>query len=191
MLVVGLGNPGPCYDGTRHNVGFAVIDCLARQYLTAVDRRRSNALTGEVRDGRRRVILCKPQTFMNLSGEAVAPLAAFYKVPSTDVLVIVDEIQLPLGRLRLGKRGSDGGHNGMKSVVAHLGQEFPRLRLGVGPKPPNWDQVDFLLSAFAKDELETVQEMVERAAAGIRLILDYGLDVAMNCLNAWPAPTPE
>lgn len=183
VLVVGLGNPGPKYDGTRHNVGFAVIDRLALSCRVSVDRVRYNALTGEMRHGGRRVILCKPQTFMNLSGDAVGPLATFYKIPPSDILVVVDEINLPLGRLRLGRDGSDGGHNGMRSMVAHLSQKFPRLRLGVGPLPPMWDMMDFVLSRFAKEDQKAVDDMVERAVQAIPVLLDEGLEKAMNRVN--------
>lgn len=184
FLVVGLGNPGPQYEETRHNVGFMAVDRFAHACRVPIVRARKNSLVAEVRERGRRVILCKPQTFMNCSGEAVGPLVRFYQVPPSNVLAVYDELALDLGRLRLLGKGSDGGHNGMKSLIAHLGtQQFPRLRLGIGPKPPQWDQADFVLSRFHKEELGTAAEMVERAAEGIRLFLEEGLERAMNRVN--------
>lgn len=188
LLIVGLGNPGTQYAGTRHNVGFDAVDRFAAENRAAIDRSRNKALVGEMRERGRRIVLCKPQTYMNLSGEAVGALARFYQVPPANILVVYDELALPLGRLRLLGKGSDGGHNGMKSLIAHLGtSQFPRLRLGVGPKPPQWDQADFVLSRFTKPEQAQAAEMVERAAIAIRTFLEDGLERAMNKVNL-PAP---
>lgn len=189
LLIVGLGNPGTQYDGTRHNVGFEALDRFAADHQAAIDRSRNKALVGEARVRGRRLVLCKPQTYMNLSGEAVGALARFYQVPPADVLVVYDELALPLGRLRLLGKGSDGGHNGMKSLIAHLGtSQFPRLRLGIGPKPPQWDQADFVLSRFAKDEQSLAREMIERAVAAIGAFVEDGLERAMNRVNVAVEP---
>ena len=185
FLIVGLGNPGAQYEGTRHNVGFDAVDRFAATCSTSIDRGKNKALLGEVRERDRRIILCKPQTFMNLSGEAVAPLVRFHQVPLENTLIVYDELALPLGRLRLLGKGSDGGHNGMKSLISHLGTpQFPRLRLGIGPKPPMWNQADFVLSRFAKADQAQVSEMIEAAAVAIRTFVDDGLELAMNRVNA-------
>lgn len=185
FLIVGLGNPGAQYEGTRHNVGFDAVDRFAATCGTSIDRGKNKALLGEVRERDRRIILCKPQTFMNLSGEAVAPLVRFHQVPLENTLIVYDELALPLGRLRLLGKGSDGGHNGMKSLISHLGTpQFPRLRLGIGPKPPMWNQADFVLSRFAKADQAQVSEMIEAAAVAIRTFVDDGLERAMNRVNA-------
>ena len=185
MLIVGLGNPGAQYDGTRHNIGFAVLDRFATRHGLSIDRPQKNALTGEFREGGRRIILCKPQTYMNLSGEAVAPLARFYKIAPAEVLVVSDEFQVEFGRLLLHTEGGDGGHNGVKSLIAHLGTKaFPRLRLGVGPLPSLWDPADFVLSRFSQEEQPGVIEIVTRAAEALDLVLNVGVERAMNSVNA-------
>jgi PTH1 family peptidyl-tRNA hydrolase len=161
--IVGLGNPGRQYAGTRHNIGFDVVDEVARRWGVQLRPWKSVADLAVV--GSRGAVLVEPQTFMNLSGEAVSRVAAFHKLTPGDVLVVVDEVQLPLGRLRLRRSGSAGGHNGLKSVIQHLGDAFPRLRIGVGRGEPGWDLADHVLARFGRDERETVAAAVARAAS--------------------------
>jgi PTH1 family peptidyl-tRNA hydrolase len=183
-MIVGLGNPGPRYDETRHNVGFRVIDVLAGRHRISVDKLKSGAQSGKGRIGSHDVVLVKPQTFMNLSGEAVQPLRAFYKVEVADLLVVYDDFALPLGKLRLRARGSGGGHNGLENIILLLGTDaMPRLRLGVGPVPPHMAWPDFVLSRFAPDDRKTVDEMIGRAAEACESFLDDGIDRAMTRYN--------
>lgn len=182
--MVGLGNPGSRYDGTRHNLGFDVIDRLADKHGISVSRSKFKALYGQGRVGGEAVVLVKPQTYMNLSGEAVQPLAQFFKTPIQRLLIICDEFQLPLGRLRIKPRGSDGGHNGLRSLIAQLGsQDFPRLRLGCGPVPERMDPADFVLGHWAVDERKAAAEMVERGALAVVSFLEKGMDRTMGEFN--------
>ena len=182
-LVVGLGNPGAVYAGTRHNVGFLVVDELARLLQARVNRRECRALTGEAGTEASRVILAKPQTYMNNSGEAVRELVRKYAVGLADLLVVFDDMDLPLGRLRLRPAGGAGGHRGMMSVIAALGTEaFPRLRVGIGRGP---DAVDHVLSRFSPAEARVVREVIAAAAAAARVFLTEGIDQAMNTYNNW------
>jgi PTH1 family peptidyl-tRNA hydrolase len=181
-LIVGLGNPGPDYEWTRHNVGFEVVDELARRWQTRLKLWKSVAAVGVVSD--RQVILAEPQTFMNLSGEAVERIAGFHKIDPVDTLVIVDEVQLSLGRLRLRRSGSAGGHNGLKSIGQHFGFEFPRLRVGVGRGDPRWDLADHVLSRFRSDERAVVDEAIGRAADAAEVFVNEGIEAAMNKFNA-------
>jgi PTH1 family peptidyl-tRNA hydrolase len=194
-LLVGLGNPGPQYRDTRHNVGFLVIDELARRWHVESWRETFKALAaktkhgGEPADLRRgfggQVILAKPLTFMNLSGEAVAGIAGFYKIDPADVLIIADDAALPLGRLRARRGGSDGGHNGFKSVSQHLGtQAFPRLRIGVGRGDDRRDLADHVLGRFQPDERESVEAAVLRAADAAETFVVDGIERVMNAFNA-------
>ena len=155
-LVVFLGNPGPRYEGTRHNAGFMAADAMAKAKGVSINRARFKALTGTCTIGGQRVMLMKPQTFMNLSGEAAAQAVKFYKLAPDHVIVVSDEISLPIGKLRVRRKGSAGGHNGLKSVIACLGtEEFPRIRLGVGAPPhPDYDMADWVLSAFKNQDAE-------------------------------------
>jgi PTH1 family peptidyl-tRNA hydrolase len=191
--IFGLGNPGPKYKGTRHNVGFEVIDALAARW--GADRFESlgSALVARRRPaaGAEPVVLGKPMTFMNASGEAVAGVAAYYKIDPKDVLVVLDEVQLPLGRLRLRPSGSAGGHNGLKSVVEHLGTEVPRLRIGVGRGDERWDLADHVLARFTRDEREVVDRAVARAADAVELFVTDGILAAMNRFNPPPAGDDE
>jgi PTH1 family peptidyl-tRNA hydrolase len=189
-LIVGLGNPGAKYRGTRHNVGFAVADELARRRQVAFDSSPVEALVAKLRVAEP-VLLAKPLTFMNESGEAVGALARYFKVEPVDLLVVVDEAQLPLGRLRLRASGSAGGHNGLKSVIAHVGTEFPRLRIGVGRGDPRWDLADHVLSRFEAEERETADEAVSRAADAVETFLEEGIGPAMNRFNTRGEPTVE
>jgi PTH1 family peptidyl-tRNA hydrolase len=182
--IVGLGNPGRQYVGTRHNVGFDVVDELARRWHVALRAWKSVAEVAAIAG--RGVVLAEPQTFMNLSGEAVSRIGAFHKIEPADILVIVDEVQLPLGRLRLRRSGSAGGHNGLKSIVQHIGSEFPRLRLGVGRGDPRWDLADHVLSRFGAEEREAAVDAVARAADAVEVFVDEGIEAAMNQFNSSP-----
>jgi peptidyl-tRNA hydrolase, PTH1 family len=184
-LVVGLGNPGAKYHATRHNIGFRVIDALARRWSVDQWREQHQALVARVREGEEPVLLAKPLTFMNLSGQAVAGVAGFYKVAVPDVLVVLDEAALPLGRVRAGRGGSDGGHNGLKSVIAQLGtRDVPRLRIGVGRGDGRRDLADHVLGEFADDEREQVEAAVLRAAEASVMFVTDGIERVMNAFNA-------
>ena len=180
--IVGLGNPGREYAGTRHNIGFDVVDEVARRWKVQLKPWKSVANVAVV--GARGALLVEPQTFMNLSGDAVSRLSAFHKLTPEDVLVVVDEVQLPVGRLRARRSGSAGGHNGLKSVIQHLGTEFPRLRIGIGRGDPKWDLADHVLSRFARDERDTVADAVNRAADAVELFVEDGLEAVMSRFNA-------
>ena len=183
-LIVGLGNPGKDYERTRHNIGFDVVDAFARLHGIAVSKREGQALVGDGRVGEARVFLLKPQTFMNLSGQPVAAFLRQKPLALTDVLVVTDDIALPVGRLRLRAEGSAGGHNGLKSLIAHLhGPGFPRLRFGVGaPRDPSV-QIDFVLGRFNRAEQKEVEETVERAVAALETWAAEGVERAMNRFN--------
>jgi PTH1 family peptidyl-tRNA hydrolase len=184
--IFGLGNPGPKYRGTRHNVGFEVVDEIARRWDISSFETFGSALYARARSplGGDPVVLAKPMTYMNASGEAVAGLAAFYKIDPGELLVVVDEVQLPLGRLRLRPSGSAGGHNGLKSIVQYLGPGFPRLRLGVGRGDPRWDLADHVLSRFSSDERLVIDRAIARAADAAETFLTEGIEAAMNKYNA-------
>ena len=179
--IVGLGNPGTEYAGTRHNVGFDVVDELARRWGARLKKWKASADLAVVKE--REVLLVEPKTFMNDSGLAVSAVMAFYKIQPSDVLVIVDEVQLPLGKLRLRRSGSAGGHNGLKSVIAHVGPEFPRLRIGVERGRPDSMLRHHVLSKFAPDERDVVERAVGRAADAVETFVSDGLQVAMNRFN--------
>ncbi len=184
-LLVGLGNPGAKYHDTRHNVGFRVIDALARRWSVDQWREQHQALVAKVRAGDEPVLVAKPMTFMNLSGDAVAGLAGFYKVAVPDVLVVLDEVALPLGRLRAGRNGSHGGHNGLKSVIARLGtSDVPRLRIGVGRGDGRRELADHVLGAFAAEERDQVEAAVLRAAEASVMFVTDGIERVMNVFNA-------
>ena len=184
-LVVGLGNPGAKYHDTRHNVGFRVIDALARRWSVDQWREQHQALVAKVRQGDEPVLVAKPMTFMNLSGDAVAGLAGFYKVAVPDVLVVLDEVALPLGRLRAGRGGSHGGHNGLKSVIARLGtSDVPRLRIGVGRGDGRRELADHVLGTFAAEERDEVEAAVLRAAEAAVMFVTDGIERVMNVFNA-------
>lgn len=184
-LLVGLGNPGARYHDTRHNIGFRVIDALARRWSVDQWREQHQALVGRAREGDEPVLVAKPMTFMNLSGDAIAGLAGFYKVAVPDVLVVLDEVALPLGRLRAGRGGSHGGHNGLKSVIARLGtSEVPRLRIGVGLGDGQRALADHVLGTFGPDEREQVEAAVLRAAEASVMFVTDGIERVMNAFNA-------
>jgi PTH1 family peptidyl-tRNA hydrolase len=186
--IVGLGNPGKAYEGTRHNVGFAVLNEL--QTRSRIPDWQTGPGPAEAlycvwrRSDDEPVVLAKPVTFMNASGEAVGALLRWFKIDPAELLVVVDEVQLPLGRLRLRPSGSAGGHNGLKSVIAHVGEDFARLRLGVGRGDPKWDLADHVLSRFAADERPVVTAMIEKAADAVQVFVSDGIQPAMNRFNA-------
>ena len=184
-LVVGLGNPGDKFENTRHNIGFMVADRLAEELRIPVQKLKFKALTNTAELGGQKLLLMKPVTFMNLSGEAVRPAADFYKVPPDHILVISDDTALPAGKLRIRKGGSAGGHNGLKSIIQHLGtDQFPRLRIGVGEKPhPDYDMADWVLGKFQGEDKKAIDEAVKRAAQAVECILSQGLDKGMNRFN--------
>lgn len=184
-IIVGLGNPGRQYAHTRHNVGFDTIDELADRYHISVDTKKHKALYGKGMIEGNRVILAKPQTFMNLSGESVRELIDFYKIDETkELIVIYDDISLEPGQLRLRTKGSAGGHNGIKNIIAHLGgQEFKRVKVGIGEKPRGYDLADYVLSHFSKEEKEHIEEALKRAREAVVKILEGDMDAAMNEYN--------
>ena len=183
FLIVGLGNTGRKYAGNRHNIGFMAVDRLAAKYGLLSNRVQNKALVANGRLANHPVILAKPQTMMNGSGDAVGPLAKFYKVPPANVLVIYDEIDIDFGMVRIREKGSSGGHNGMRSVIQHLGQEFPRIRLGVGRPNGKMPVHAYVLQDFAKDDLPLVDEMLETAVAAVETFLSEGINMAMNKYN--------
>ena len=184
-LVVFLGNPGPRYEGTRHNAGFMAADAMARARGLSINRARFKALTATCDIGGESVMLMKPQTFMNLSGEAAAQAVKFYKIAPDHVIVVSDEISLPIGKLRVRKKGSAGGHNGLKSIIACLGtDQFPRIRLGVGAPPhPDYDMADWVLSTFKNQDAEDMRAAAQRAAEAVECYILHGPDRTMNLYN--------
>ena len=183
-IVVGLGNPGLQYGRTRHNAGFLAIDHLAEEKGVKIDRSKFKALVGEAMIAGKRVLLMKPQTFMNASGEAVAEAARFYKCPVEKIIVISDDFLLDVGRLRVRRNGTHGGHNGLKNIIEHLGHDnFIRVKIGVGEKPKGWDLADYVLGRFSGPERETLNETAKWAADAIRSIITDGPDGAMNRFN--------
>ncbi len=184
--IVGLGNPGKEYRGTRHNLGFEVIDALTkRRGLVEFDLAPFNAQVAKWRPlGGGTVWFAKPMTFMNASGDAVGGLLRYYKIEPSELLVVVDETNLPLGRVRLRRSGSAGGHNGLKSIIQHIGPQFPRLRIGVGRGNPKWDLADHVLSRFGPEEQQAAEEAVGRAADAVEVFIVDGIEAAMNRFNA-------
>ena len=185
LVIVGLGNPDDKYQGTRHNVGFDVIDLLAEKYNIAVDTKKHRAYIGKGIIGGQKVILAKPQTYMNLSGESVRSLVEYYKVdPETELLIIFDDISLDVGQLRIRKKGSAGGHNGIKNIIANLGTSVcQRIKVGVGEKPKGYDLADYVLGRFSKEERELIKEGFECAAEAVAMITAGEIDQAMNKYN--------
>ena len=184
-IIVGLGNPGKQYENTRHNVGFQVIDKIAEKYNIAVDAKKGRAYVGKGIIEGQKVLLVKPQTYMNLSGESVGGIVNYYKIdPESDLLVIYDDISLDVGQLRIRKKGSAGGHNGIKSIIAHLGTTvFPRIKVGVGEKPKNYDLADYVLGHFSKQERELMEEGYEHASDAVEQIVQGEIEAAMNVFN--------
>ncbi|QGG48704.1 aminoacyl-tRNA hydrolase [Heliorestis convoluta] len=183
--IIGLGNPGREYERTRHNVGFMVLDRLAQNWEINNYSSKFQGAFAEKFVGTEKVILLKPQTYMNLSGQAVASLASFYKLEPQDLLVVYDDLDLAVGRIRIRARGSSGGHNGIKSIIGHLGSEFfPRLKMGIGRPPVGRSAASYVLEPFAKDEEEGLDAMTEQACEAIELWLLKGTTEAMNRFNA-------
>uniref|UniRef100_UPI0025FA3852 aminoacyl-tRNA hydrolase n=1 Tax=uncultured Clostridium sp. TaxID=59620 RepID=UPI0025FA3852 len=170
FLIVGLGNPGSQYEDTRHNIGFKVIDNIAKEYNIEINRQKFKGMCGEGFINGEKVILLKPTTYMNLSGESIREVVDFYKISNEDVLVIYDDISLDVGRLRIREKGSAGGHNGIKSIIAHLGTDiFPRIKVGVGQ--PNVDLVNYVLGKFTKEEMEVLSESIDASTKAAKEII--------------------
>ncbi len=184
-IIAGLGNPGGKYEKTKHNMGFQVIDLLADKYHIEMNQKKHKAICGTGVIEGVKVLLLKPQTFMNLSGESIRDAVDFYKIdPETELIVIYDDISLAPGHLRIRKKGSAGGHNGIKNIIQHLGtQVFPRIRVGVGEKPEGWDLADYVLSGFSKEDEVLVKESWERAVEAAAVMLTDGPEKAMNDFN--------
>jgi PTH1 family peptidyl-tRNA hydrolase len=184
-ILLCLGNPGEKYENTRHNVGFLVADEVAERQHAPIQRLKFKALTNILTISGEKVLVMKPVTYMNLSGEAVKPAADFYKIPPSHVLVVLDDTALPVGKLRIRKGGSAGGHNGLKSVIQHLGtDQFPRIRVGVGEKPhPDYDLADWVLGKFQGEDKKAIDAAVMRAADAVACILQDGVDKGMNKFN--------
>ncbi|AZR74561.1 aminoacyl-tRNA hydrolase [Anoxybacter fermentans] len=183
-LIVGLGNPGKEYEETRHNIGFRVIYELAKKHRIEVSGLKYRALIGKGIINDKEVILAQPQTFMNLSGEAVAPLVRYFKIPLENLMVIYDDLDLEPGKLRMRRLGGHGGHNGVRSIIDCLGsKEFPRLRIGIGHPGDLMPVRDYVLSRFFEDELKLMEEAVNLACQGIELWLEQGIERAMNQVN--------
>ena len=181
-LIVGLGNPGRQYEITRHNAGFLFMDMLSEKLNVKINKIKYKSVIGEADIAGHRCILMKPQTFMNLSGEAVREACSFYKIPPENVIVIFDDISLPCGGLRIRRKGSAGGHNGIKSIIQCLGSDnFPRIKLGVGEKPhPDYDLADYVLSAFSKDDIPLMKQAMEKGCDALEYIVDGKIDAAMS-----------
>ena len=188
--IVGLGNPGPRYIGTRHNIGFAVVDELARRAGIEFASAPAAALIAKWRRDND-VLIAKPMTFMNDSGQAVGELARYFKIAAADLLIVVDDVQLPLGRLRVRTSGSAGGHNGLKSVIAHLGEDFARLRIGVGRGDSLRDLADHVLARFDSDEAAEAGRMTTRAADAAEMFTTAGIAAVMNAYNGGDPATTE
>lgn len=190
FIIAGLGNPTLQYRGTRHNVGFDVIDTLADKYNIAVETRKSRALIGKGIIAGQKVLLVKPQTYMNLSGESIGELVSYYKVDEEqELLVIYDDVSLDVGQLRIHRKGSAGGHNGIKDIIRHLGTDvFPRIKIGVGEKPKGYDLADYVLGHFSREEREMMEEGYQKAAEAVEMILAGELDEAMNVFNRKAKP---
>ena len=185
FIIAGLGNPTREYEGTRHNVGFDVIDRLAARNNIDVDVKKHRALIGKGMIAGQKVILAKPQTYMNLSGESIRSILDYYKVdPETELIVIYDDISLDVGKLRIRAKGSAGGHNGIKNIIAHVGGSvFPRIKVGVGEKPPKYDLADYVLGHFSKAEQELMEEGYKDAVKAVEMIVSGDISGAMNEYN--------
>lgn len=183
FVIVGLGNPGNKYEGTRHNVGFHSVDLIGTTHKISINKLKHKALYGEGRIGTEKVLLVKPQTFMNLSGESVIDIVNYYKVPKEKVIVIYDDIDLDVGKLRIRKLGSAGSHNGMKSIIYHMQvEEFPRVRIGIG-RPEKQNLADYVLGRVSAEEETLVKEAIEKSAEAATTIITEGIERAMNKYN--------
>ncbi|WP_251206747.1 aminoacyl-tRNA hydrolase [Acetatifactor aquisgranensis] len=186
IIIVGLGNPGREYEGTRHNVGFLVLEKLAAKENISILEKKHKAIIGKGVVAGAKCILAKPQTYMNLSGESVRQMLDYYKADETSELIVIsDDISLEPGQIRIRKKGSAGGHNGLKNIIAHLGHDsFIRVKMGVGEKPRGWDLADYVLGRFSPKDREAVEEAADRAADAIHTIISEGADAAMNQFNS-------
>lgn len=184
-IIVGLGNPERQYQNTRHNIGFEVIDAIAQKNHITVGERKHKAIIGKGNVGGQKVMLVKPQTYMNLSGESVRQVIDFYKIDEkSGLIVIADDVSLEPGQIRIRKKGSAGGHNGLKNIILHLGHdEFQRVKMGVGEKPKGYDLADYVLGHFPKEEREIMNESVDRAVDAVEVMIADGADAAMNLYN--------
>lgn len=183
-IIVGLGNPSREYEATRHNIGFDAITRISDDYRIPLNMKKHKAICGSGFIEGQKVILAQPQTYMNLSGESVRELADFYKVPAENIIIIYDDINLDVGQLRVRAKGSAGGHNGIKSIINHLGtQEFPRIRVGVGNKPDGWDLADYVLGRFPRDEEPVVRFALQRASEACTDLILKGMEYTMNQYN--------
>ncbi len=185
FIIVGLGNPGKKYELTRHNAGFLFADLLADKNSEKISKIQFKSVTANITLGGHRCLLIKPQTFMNNSGEAVKQAAAFYKIQPENIIVVFDDISLPCGKMRIRRKGSDGGHNGIKSIIYHLNSDtFPRIKLGVGEKPhPDYDLADWVLSSFKKPELDALRDSAENACKAVEMMIQGNIDGAMSNFN--------
>ena len=184
-LIAGLGNPGEKYTFTRHNVGFLTADYISQKENISINKLKFKALCGEVKIGNTRALIMKPQTFMNLSGEAVSAAASFYKIPPEKVLVIFDDVELDVGKMRIRRSGSAGGHNGIKSIILNLNSDnFPRVKIGVGKKPsPEYDLANWVLGKIPKADQKALYEVIEKSADAVKLIVEGDISGAMNKFN--------
>ena len=191
-VIIGLGNPGMKYAGTRHNVGFDTVTALADKYNIKLKDMKFNGLIGEGFIEGKKVMLVQPQTFMNLSGECVGLIAGFYKLEPEDIIVICDDINLDTGRLRIRAKGSAGGHNGLKNIIAHLGTEaFARIMIGVGEKTEGWDLADYVLARFSKDDEPVMRDAIKNAVGAVETWISDDIGTAMNHYNINPNPKPK
>ncbi|KYH28644.1 MULTISPECIES: aminoacyl-tRNA hydrolase [Clostridium] len=185
FLIVGLGNPGKEYENTRHNVGFDIIDLISEKYNIEINRKKFKGVYGDGNINGERVFLLKPETYMNLSGESVKEISDFYKIPNENIIIIYDDISLDVGRLRIREKGSAGGHNGIKSIIASLGSDvFPRIKVGVG-QPMEEDLVSFVLGRFSDDDRKILEKVFEAASAAVEVIIKKGTMEAMNKYNGF------
>ena len=183
-IIAGLGNPDRKYENTRHNAGFMTIDALSEKYDVCVDRIKYKSLCATVNIEGKKALLLKPSTYMNLSGQAVTEAMNFFKIPPEKTLIILDDITQPVGHLRIRRKGSDGGHNGMKNIIYLSGSDqFPRIKVGIGQKPPQWDLADWVLSTFTRTEQPELEKAIDNACTAAGLILDGQIDKAMNLFN--------
>lgn len=184
FVIAGLGNPGKKYDNTRHNVGFDTIDLLSAKFNIKVSKVKYKALWGDGTVGGEKVLLAKPQTFMNLSGESIRELVDWYKVPMSNLILVYDDVDLAVGKIRVRAKGSSGTHNGMRSILYHIqSEDFPRVRIGIGRPPEGWDMADFVLSKFNADDRKLIDESIKKAAEAIEAIIKSGAEAAMNMYN--------
>lgn len=189
FIIIGLGNPGRQYENTHHNVGFDTVDILSGKFGIKIAKLKHKALIGDGLIQGKRVLLVKPQTYMNLSGESVREVVEWYNIPLKNIIIIYDDVDLPLGRIRIRPKGSSGTHNGMKSIIYQLqSDEFPRIRIGIGKPPENWDMADYVLSRFDAEERKIIDQSISKAAEAAVEIINSGIEKAMNMYNGPEMP---